>query len=392
MDDPGTPNQAVDYSVDGVMGPASWNANETVADFNMGNFQLKPGMTLQASGDLDGQTVTVNMSLPDLKITEANIANDIISGTSDWSSDVHACVNLPNGCTDNWVTPGGGSDHPWTANYQGTFDLVNGSNGWVEQTDANGNRAHVDWSLPNPHLDVWYLDNAVDAYDFPPNIQLNLTVTSGGQQVHSQQETTGVNSWNTLTGNAHFNLSYDIQSGDLVTVTGGGFSKDLLIQDLKVTSINAPMGHVGGTAPVGANLWIFAQDNTGGTTRYVTADDGTDVNFSIAGDLNNPAKALNPGVGGGATSRTRTAITPRLVGARLIHRTWMSGLLDGCGGCLRFPSQQAAHADCETGNDTLLETCTRRATRTKEGSTTGHAHFDCGLILLFELQPGRLSS
>ena len=72
--------------------------------------------------------------------------------------------------------------------------------------------------------------------------------------------TTDTNSGNPLIGYFHFDLNgqHDIQAGETVTVSGGGFTKALFVKHLTLTSVNAETGQMTGTADPGSNMWICA--------------------------------------------------------------------------------------------------------------------------------------
>ena len=237
--------------------------------------------------------------------------NDTITGTTEPDAWVHVCANIPNNCINRWVQAS--STGEWTANFhiageqdddKATVDLLPGSNGWASQYDVEPNQTWVDWSVPNPHLDVWFAEDAVDAYDFPAATLLILTVADiDGHPVFDTTGTTDTNSGNPLVGYLHFDLNgqHDIQAGETITVSGGGFTKVLFVKHLTLTSVNAETDQMTGTAEPGSNMWICAWLGDHCNIRGITASGAGSwtADYSTAADSDNPVLDLLPRIGGG---------------------------------------------------------------------------------------------
>ena len=106
-------------------------------------------------------TTTRSLTISSLQVTGIDVENDTVTGTTEPNAWVHVCANIPNNCISRWVQAN--SSGEWTADYHtaggaerrlAIVDLLPGSNGWASQYDEEPNQTWVDWSAPDPRLDV----------------------------------------------------------------------------------------------------------------------------------------------------------------------------------------------------------------------------------------------
>ncbi len=153
--------------------------NDIRADFNLGDFQLEPGMHLNVT---DGTTAR-SLTISSLQVTGIDVVNDTVTGTTEPDAWVHVCANIPNNCVTRWVQANSSGD--WTADFQiageqdddqATVDLLPGSNGWASQYDEEPNQTYVDWWVPNPYVEANVGSHWVHGREWPVGSELTLTV------------------------------------------------------------------------------------------------------------------------------------------------------------------------------------------------------------------------
>ena len=89
-----------DQQVSVVVGPASWNPSDILANFN--NVTLRPGFELTVE-PLGGGTPTKSYTITNLHATP-DVASNTVSGIATAGARVQTCVNLTNGCISRWAT------------------------------------------------------------------------------------------------------------------------------------------------------------------------------------------------------------------------------------------------------------------------------------------------
>ncbi|NLG99481.1 MAG: cadherin-like domain-containing protein, partial [Chloroflexi bacterium] len=147
----------VDKTATATVGPAPWNPNETMADFDLEGFDLQPDFILEVTDGTNGTTRT--MTTANLGVTGFDISTDTITGVGDADLEVQVCVDLSDNCYSRYATPE--STKVWAVDYanpgsredeQDLTDLRAGSFGWAAQNDPQGNRTRIDWKVPSPYI------------------------------------------------------------------------------------------------------------------------------------------------------------------------------------------------------------------------------------------------
>ncbi len=220
--------------------------NDIGAFFELGRFRLQAGMQLNITDGVTPRSLTI----APLLITNFDLENDRISGTTDPNTRVQVCANVPGRCITRWVTADG--DGNWTAFYQvaggpgddaETVDLQSDSAGWAAQTDENGNQTWADWNVPTPKLAANAAGNWAHGSGWPYGSPVTLTIEDpGGGAGYTTTAIMGPLSWdpnNPTNLAAEFDLgSYQLHAGMLLTASGAGASTTMTLSPLHFTNID----------------------------------------------------------------------------------------------------------------------------------------------------------
>ena len=164
--------------------------------------------------------------------------------------------------------------------------------------------------VPSPHLNVWYQDGNISAYDWPmgpvgTTLTLNIDDPSTPDIAvdFSMQTQVGFSSpdSNATLGEFHLNGQFQIKPGMLVTVSGLSVSKDLLVSDLTITSINIDTDIIKGGTEAEKQLWMVLDNASSGTCcrKFQAGVDGVwTVDYSQPDSSGDPVENIQPGSSG----------------------------------------------------------------------------------------------
>ena len=278
IDDPGTID-STDYS---QQKDVTGTSSQTLMQFTLsGVFDIKPGMTVSVSG----ASLSKSLLVSNLTITEINLANDTISGSTEPNVPVWMFLGNALGpcCRGGYQADSNGN---WTINYsqpglngEPVEDIHAGSQGTINARDADGDNTSLSWSVPNPQFFVRANDDQIEAWDWPLGSTLTAKVYVLGIETASADYTAtttvgGPAPWDPR-NYATFDLigKFDLQSGQLVTVSDGTSTKSTLVAPLAFTSMDLGSDLVYGTATSSQKVDLWACDNTGCRNRHLTASD-----------------------------------------------------------------------------------------------------------------------
>lgn len=121
-----------------------------------------------------------------------------------------------------------------------------------------------------PAIKVNLLENKVEAFSWPLNSLLNLTISGSGAP-YTAQATAAPDPWGTSGFTFKLGAAFDLQPGQTVTVTDGTTTKVLTVMDLYVDSYDPAnkiiAGHSAANAVVRLDIWV-----QGVPYQEVTAD------------------------------------------------------------------------------------------------------------------------
>ena len=301
IDDPADGTGDVDYTTSKTAELGSpdsgWGPLETYADFNLNGFDVKAGQILTVSG---GGIVRV-LTPTDLVVTEVDEDADTISGTTTSSLKVfvNVCDYTGNDCFYRNVMPDPDT-HTWTVNFNsGVIDLFAGGNATVEQRDENGNITRDEWWIPKPNIEV-HMPNQVQGQAWPDGDTVTIEIDNDGDGSPEITREAVVGpapaEWNASYTNFSYNFAgeFNIQAGDLVTVTDGSLVMSMTVSAYPVTGFNTNTGveTVSGVSTPGADVQVCADQLSGGCINRYAVVDGTTGAWSVSfsGDVD-----LEPG-------------------------------------------------------------------------------------------------
>ena len=296
IDDP-SDGVGVDYTRTAIVGESPWSSdpNDSRAVFSLPDIGLHPGFIVTVKVG----TISKTMIISPLALTVLDVDADTISGvatpgamvdvwvwdninppvnrytitdpvTGKWTADFHVPGNLP----DNTIV-----------------DLVYGSHGGLYENNAQGDTTWADWP-PFYHIEASATDDWVHAREWPKNTLMTLQIDdpNTSQSVdYSATATMEQNPWNPNYDDimANFDLKdkFDLQPGNIITITGGGATKTYTVKQVQVTTFDLQADTIAGMANPGAHMQICVNTPDACTNRYVIADSSGNwlVNYHVPG-------------------------------------------------------------------------------------------------------------
>ncbi|MBL8109079.1 MAG: hypothetical protein JNJ96_05385 [Anaerolineales bacterium] len=218
-----------------------------------GNFDLHPGFIVRLD---DGSGLIKELVIPNLAVTNIDLENDIIYGTSNPGTVVditvagfvfrHEIVNVDGNWISNFAVPGDEPDEQDITGLQTSRIEIN-------QNDADGDFVNLGFYPPSSRINVHVDDNWVDGRYWEPNVPVNVSIDDPSTPTNPDFVGTavpGTVEWNP--DSTYFFLSLDgafeMKAGFLVTVSQGWVTKRHLVTDVTVTNLDPEEDIVSGTA------------------------------------------------------------------------------------------------------------------------------------------------
>jgi hypothetical protein len=239
--------------------------------------------------------------------TSFDLKNDTISGVN--QPDTYLSISTP-GAQRTIKT---GSDGKWSIDYkvpgpngEPVEHIVRGMSGSVAEMDAQGDNTVYGWQVPSPFLEVRPQTNLVYAVGWGKGVHLALSVDSAQGQ-HLAGLTTIVGDAPSPDPNvalADFSLAgFDLQPGQVLTVSGGGITFAYLIPEPKITKFEIITDTIRGTGTPGAQVVVNVKATTGQRiSRWVIVNEAGNWMASFGPPSNPPDSPptfdLQPGSGG----------------------------------------------------------------------------------------------
>jgi ABC-type branched-subunit amino acid transport system substrate-binding protein len=277
-----------DYTATATMGQAPWNPgdpNDIVADFGWpDSFELRPGDVITMTGGDGSKTLVISP----LQVLALDQQDETVSGEATPGSQVQVCANIPGRCISRYVTAASEPSGDWIASYSvagvppddaDTFDLQPGSNGWAMERDEDGDQTWVDWRVPSPNFSVRASNDQVEGWEWTQGDTVTLEIDDPdtlGDPNYATTETVGLAPWDPNQTYVSFNLwgVYDIQPGDVVSMSHDSTTKTTTVSDLAFTDLNVDADTVSGIAGPGLRVNVWACDASSCTNRHVNANSG----------------------------------------------------------------------------------------------------------------------
>jgi hypothetical protein len=283
IDDPGTAKQP-DYTDTGVVMSAPGTGCDLAYNFELrGLFDIQAGFAVTVS---DGTTTLVH-TVTDLAITNVDLVTDTVHGTAKPGSLVS--MEAPAYSRDpgviryeiadaygNWV-----ADFSQPGNESGeeaTFDIGPGDSGEAYQQGQDG-ATYVSFDIPNPSFSARLNENQVHGYQWPLGTLVTLTIDDPNtpQPIdYTDALPVLAAEWDPSQTFVQFELgSFELASGQLVSMSQGGITKTHTVTDLIVSTVDPVADTVSGTTDPGTQVDVgYIQCDENGCTgfRRVLAD------------------------------------------------------------------------------------------------------------------------
>ena len=237
----------------------------TSSEALVAEIQLPEGCTV-AAGDLvtvSGGFMTKEHTVTALEVTWFNVDENWVGGLATPGLTVELWVHGVE--TSNIFTL---TDGEWDVDLDNVgYDLVPGTGGRATQVDGDGDRTEVDWSVPvppNPHFNVFHEWDALELWGWPDGTDVNVVIddpdTSGLpdiDQTYTIDADEGDPSFHAWINVGDF---YNVEPGDIVTLTGQTGSRTHTVHNLAITSVDVDLDIVDGTSEGGETVYVWADD------------------------------------------------------------------------------------------------------------------------------------
>jgi basic membrane lipoprotein Med (substrate-binding protein (PBP1-ABC) superfamily)/fibronectin type 3 domain-containing protein len=287
INDPATPANP-DYTDSQVVGGDAKNPDQTYASFNLyGIFDIQPGFEVDVSQGVTEKTLIVSP----LAFSDIDLVLDTVTGSASPHArvDIWACPRGYGDCLNRHVEADGSGN--WVADFghkgdeddeQNTFDIKRGT--WIDsqQWDDDSDRTMYGESVPNPYIEVNPNSNWLHAREWPLGVEVTLTIddpSNGAGVDYTDTATMQQAPWNPGDPNdivADFTWpDIGVQPGFILTMSGDGVNKELVVPPLSVSEIDPLADTVAGFATPGVKLQVCANIPNNCITRWVDTDPTT---------------------------------------------------------------------------------------------------------------------
>jgi CSLREA domain-containing protein len=207
----------------------------------------------------DGATPRTHI-VRNLAITSVDQTEDTVAGTADPGTVVNVWPHE----TGEQVAVTGDVNGAWQVDFTGAYDIVPGSAGRSEIRDEIGNGTAVDWSVPNPHFNVFPEQDALELWGWPNGATVQVSIDdpyvpglpdfSNSYTIAADEGDPSFHYW--------INIPFDVGPNDVVTITDGVIGRTHRVRNLAIVSASAKDDTVIGTAefPSTVVIWPYGFD------------------------------------------------------------------------------------------------------------------------------------
>ncbi|MBI9045017.1 MAG: hypothetical protein JEZ06_11055 [Anaerolineaceae bacterium] len=262
-----------DYSDTQTVGYAPWDPEQTWVEFQFGDtFDLQPGHVVSLT---DGVTSKIH-TITNMTVTAVDEIANTVSGTAEAGTEVQLWLHEVCCLDISAVADGSGN---WTASFNGVYDLVAGTGGAAVQFDEDGDYTYEDWYLPNPVIEADPFDNRVFGFDFLFGAEVSISIddpSNGTGEDYSDTQTAEYTPWNPEQTwvNFQFGDSFDLQSGQIITLSDGVSSKTHTVTSLSITTMDDTANTLSGTAYPDSEVRLWIHEEEGSEISVITDGSG----------------------------------------------------------------------------------------------------------------------
>jgi hypothetical protein len=236
-------------------------------------------------------TITKQTTVTIHSITDFDIAQDLVFGVSDPGVNVDAWVCDDVNCYNRHLTSDAITGQ-WQADFahvgpgddeQDIIDIVRGTWADSSQNDYDGDSTMDGRNVPNPRFAVRANEERVEGWEWTDGSTVTIQIDHNGDGTPEISRTAAVGPapWNPneIRFEYDFRGQYDIQVGDVVSVTDGVILKSTIVTSLAFSAVNLASDTVAGAASPGVNVNIWACEPNEGPchNRHLVANPTTGV-------------------------------------------------------------------------------------------------------------------
>ncbi len=238
-----------------------YSDNGGEVDFSNIPVDIFPGQTLTMTGGSYTRTYTI----PDLAVTDINTVANSLSGTA-VPGEVRISATDRSQWEDVTVTTDGSG--AWSYVFT-SIVLQPGASGWVDQYDDQGNYTEIYWSISDPYIWAFPIDDSVEGRDWLPGTSISLTIDDPA----TAELDYSVSRPSYSNGDVKFSLyGFDLLPGHIITMTDGSNTRTHIVTKAAVKSILTDVDKVKGVADPYSALIIYGNDRNSYEWLYPTAD------------------------------------------------------------------------------------------------------------------------
>ncbi|MGD2253679.1 MAG: BMP family ABC transporter substrate-binding protein [Anaerolineales bacterium] len=255
-------------------------------------FDLEPDdvITMSSGTTIKEHTVTT------LEVTGIDQAADEVYGTAAVGANIEVWVHE----TDCWQGVEADGSGNWGVSFSGCYDIGPGSAGAAVQYDEDGDLTWIEWWVPNPVIEARPEEDRIEGWDWTEGQIVYLEVDYfdevAQQTIHYEDDMAAtLPPWDDPRPWVSFNLNFDLEPDDVITMSSGTTIKEHTVTDLQVTDIGVDTDSVSGTAALGANLSVWPHDTEGCQHDFIV--EGS-INWSVS--FSSCGYDIGPGSAGAA--------------------------------------------------------------------------------------------
>jgi len=288
IDDPGTskkPDYRTTFTPDG----------STNGYFFQPGLNIEPGYVITAASKFFTKALTVT----ELAATEIDNANGVVTGIAPPYSEFYMVTDGDHFQVAIGESVTADENGEWTADLSGydtplPWTWYTGGEMW--QWDDDGDITHARWHVHQAVIEVWLRYNEIRAFDWPLNTELTFSVYDPVADM-TQLFTALTEPLTWMDGTSAVVNTGDLQlePGMTVTVTDGTTTKELIIQDIKITNIDIENDIVYGYGPGNASLELGSWEDSPVYRFFAADEEGNWMVDYHEPSLNGVTVDLNPG-------------------------------------------------------------------------------------------------
>lgn len=217
-------------------------------------FQIGPGDIIEMTDTISTKTMTIQ----NLSLQGWDLVADTVFGTAE--NGVIEISGTDGGPYENGTSPV--VDGLWTYTFT-TVDVREGTEGYLWQTDPDGDLTRISWNIPDPKVSVTWNMGQIEGRNWPKDTEVGLSIDGVFESASNSGDY----------GTAYFYTDWEkLMPGTEINLSGGGFSVTHEVINLAVTDADIDTDILTGTAQPDKALVVYAYNGTDSYDLVVSAN------------------------------------------------------------------------------------------------------------------------